>query len=434
MKKPLTAIIVGAGHRSFVYANYALNNPDQLKITGVADPNTSRRALTAKKFGFPDDKDHCFESAGALAAMPKMADAVINGTMDHQHVPTSIPLLKRGYGMLLEKPFATNEQEMRELENTARQNNSKVMICHVLRYAPFYTAIRQKILDGAIGDLINIQLNELVSYHHMAVAFVRGKWNNTNISHSTMLLAKSCHDMDILMWLKSGVKPLRIASFGGNYQFIPSKCPPGAGTRCLVDCPIEAGCLYSAKKHYIDHPDRWSFYVWDSLEHIENPTIEQKIQSLKKDNPYGRCIWKCDNNTVDHQSIIVDFEDDSTATFNMIGGASGGERNIHVVGTKGEIYGVMEQEKFYIRKIDTSPNHEYSEEIFDLKTMGDTSGAFGGHGGGDDRLVADFVNFMRDGTTSISCTSLEDSINGHLAVFRADMAREQHTVIDIKGN
>jgi predicted dehydrogenase len=429
MSKPLTAIIVGAGHRSVIYANYALKNPDILQITGVADPNPERRAYIAKRFGFGEDR--CFKTAEELAKQPKLADAVINGTMDYQHVATSLPLLERGYGMLLEKPFATNEADMRLIADAAKKFNVKVMICHVLRYAPFYAAIRQKIIDGAVGDILNIQMNENVSYHHMVVGYVRGKWNNTEKCHSTMLLAKSCHDMDILMWLKTGTKPVRVASFGGNFQFVPSKCPPGAGTRCLVDCPIEKDCLYSAKKHYIDHPDRWAFYVWDSLEHIENPTIEQKIESLKTGNPYGRCVWKCDNNTVDHQSVVVEFEDGATGTLNMTGGASKGERNIHIIGTKGEILGVMEDAKFTIRKIDPSPGREYSDEVFDLKAGADSSGSFGGHGGGDERLVADFVNLMRGEKPSISCTTLEDSIYGHLAVFRADKAREEKRGISL---
>jgi predicted dehydrogenase len=275
-------------------------------------------------------------------------------------------------------------------------------------------------------------MNEHVSYHHIAVGYVRGKWNNTEKCHSTMLLAKSCHDMDILMWMKSGVKPERVASFGGNFQFIPSKCPPNAGTRCLVDCPIEKDCLYSARKHYIDHPHRWTFYVWDSFEHIENPTIEQKIDSLKKDNPYGRCVWKCDNNVVDHQSVVVEFADSTTGTFNMVGGSSRGERNIHIIGTAGEIHGILEDAKFSIRKIDPRPGHEYAEEIVDLNAQGETAGAFGGHGGGDERLAADFVEFTQNGSPSISCTALEDSIYGHLAVFRADAAREQQKKISLK--
>ena len=429
MGEPLNVIIVGAGHRSYVYGGYALKYPEKMKVIGVADPNLERRAWFADKFGF--GREYCFETAEELAAHPQLADAIINGTMDHQHVSTSLPLLEKGYGMLLEKPFATNEREMRQLADAVKKYGSKVMICHVLRYAPFYAAIREKISVGTIGGIINIQMNENVSYHHMAVGFVRGKWNNSEKCHSTMLLAKSCHDMDIMMWMKSGIKPVSVASFGGNFQFVPSKCPVGAGTRCLVDCPIEENCLYSARKHYIDHPDRWAFYAWSDLEHIENPTIEQKIDSLKKDNPYGRCVWKCDNNVVDHQSVIVEFEDNTTGTLNMTGGSSRGERNIHIIGTSGEIYGIMEDAKFTVRKIDPRPGHEYSEEIFDLNEKGDTAGAFGGHGGGDERLTADFVSYMRNEKPSASCTALEDSINGHLAVFRADIAREKQRGISL---
>lgn len=427
--KPITAIIVGAGHRAIIYASYALHYPDRLKIVGVADMNPLRREQAMKMFGFGEDM--CFESAEELAAQPKLADAIINGTMDHQHVSTSIPLLKRGYDMLLEKPFAVNEEEMWQLADVAKENNSKVMICHVLRYTPFYTAIRQKIVDGEIGEIINIQCNEFVSYHHMATCFVRGKWSNSKKSYSTMLLAKSCHDMDVMMWLNSEAKPVRVFSYGSNMQFTPDKCPPNAGTRCLVDCPIEADCLYSAKKHFIYHPDRWAFYVWDSLEHIENPTIEQKIESLKTDNEYGRCVWKCDNDVVDHQSVVVEFENGATGTLNMIGGSSTGNRTVHIIGTKGEIIGDMNESSIIVRKIDPRPGTEHSEERIKLDIKGDMVGAFGGHGGGDGRLVDDFVSFLKGEEPSISCTAIEDSIYGHLAVFKADESREKHISMEI---
>ena len=148
-----------------------------------------------------------------------------------------------------------------------------------------------------------------------------------------MLMAKSCHDLDLITWMKSGIRPQRVASFGSNFQFRAENAPPGAGTRCLVDCPIEADCLYSARKHYIDHPDRWAFYVWDSLEHLANPTIEDKLESLKT-SPYGRCVWKTDMDVVDHQSVLIDFEDGCTATLNMIGGAAKPSRTIHLIGTR----------------------------------------------------------------------------------------------------
>ena len=227
--------------------------------------------------------------------------------MDHIHVATSIPLLKAGYDILLEKPFAVNEEEMRELINCAEDNGRKIMICFVLRYAPFYRRIKETVLSGEIGQIVNIQTVEHVSYHHMSTSHIRGKWRNEEQCHATMLLAK-CSLM----------------------QFRPENAPKGSGTRCLVDCPLVDTCLYSAKRIYIDHPDRWSFYVWDKLEDRENATLEDKIELLKT-SPYGVCAYKSDNN-----------------------------------------------------------------------------------------VVKDFVRYVRDGEMSVSCTSIEDSMKGHLTVFRAD--------------
>ena len=404
---PSTAIIVGAGHRGLTYASYAKQHPDELKIVGVADLQELRRQQVAELYGLSPSQ--CFASAEELAAKGKLADIIINGTMDHQHVPTSLPLLAAGYDILLEKPFATSEEELWQLADAAKKHKRKVVICHVLRYAPFYVAIRQKVAQGEIGDLLNVQTIEHVSYHHMVVGFVRGKWNKKSYSHSSMLMAKCCHDLDLIAWMKSGIAPRSVASFGSNFYFRPDKSPARAGTRCLVDCPIEADCLYSARKHYIDHPHRWSFYVWDRLEHIPNPTIEQKIESLKTDNPYGRCVWKCDNDVVDHQSVVIEFEDGATATHNMIGGTARPSRAIHLLGTNGEIQGVLEDSKFAIRHIDPRPGHEYSEEVVDLNVGGDMHGAFGGHAGGDLRLVADFLKVVRGEPPSISTTSLSSA-------------------------
>ena len=422
MSKPITAIIVGAGHRALIYAELAITNPELLKIVGVADPNPVRREMCMKKFGFSEDM--CFETAEDLAKHGKLADTIINGTMDHQHLETSIPLLDAGYDMLLEKPFAPNEEEMRELVECARKNNSKVMICHVLRYTPFYYGIKERIVSGEIGDIINIQTLEHVSYHHLSTSYIRGKWANSKECHTSMLLAKCCHDIDIMMWLMSETKPTQIASFGGKYQFKPENAPKNAGTRCLVDCPLVDECRYSAKRLYIDQPERWAFYVWDKLEHIENPTIEDKINLLKGDSPYGKCIYKCDNDVVDHQSVLVNFESGATGTHNLVGGNSMSLRRIHITGTKGEIYGNFEESKFYVSKIHPTTTDEKIVEEVDLKVTGDMVGAYGGHGGGDERLAADFVSFVRGEKPSLACTSIFDSVAGHLCVYLADKSRE----------
>lgn len=424
---PITAIIVGAGHRALLYASYAKLHPDELQIVGIAEPNALRREQTAADYDIP--AEHCFTSADELAAQPRFADAIINGTMDHQHVATSIPLLEIGYDMLLEKPFATTETGMWQIHQTAKRHGNKVMICHVLRYAPFYAAIRQKVMDGVIGEIISVQTVEHVSYHHMAVAFIRGKWARKIEGYASMLMAKCCHDLDLIAWMKSGIRPVRVSSFGSNMQFAPENAPEGAGTRCLVDCPIEADCLYSARKHYLDHPDRWTFYVWADLENMDSPTLADKEHALRTTSPYGVCAWKTGMDVVDHQTVNIAFEDGSTAIHNMVGGSAKAGRSIHIVGTRGEIQGEFEQNRFVIRRIDPRPGCEYAEEVIDLKAP--DTGESGGHGGGDFRLVADFVRAMRGEAPSLSTTSLEDSINGHYIGFAADQAMEENTVITL---
>lgn len=423
--RPITAIIVGAGHRSFVYSELAKTNPEMLKIVGVADPNPIRRKKAMDYFGFKEDM--CFENAEELAKKGKLADTVINGTMDEQHLETAVPLLDAGYDMLLEKPFAPNEEEMRQIVNCAKKNNSKVMICHVLRYTPFYYAIKERIVNGEIGDIINIQTTEHVSYHHLSTSYIRGKWANSDKCHTSMLLAKCCHDLDIIMWMMSETKPKQISSFGGKFQFKPENAPKEAGTICMKDCPLVDTCVYSTKRLYIDHPDRWAFYVWDALEGKKNISIEDKIALMKSDNPYARCIYKCDNNVVDHQSVLINFESGATGTHNMVGGSAEPRREIHIIGTKGEIFGNFEESKFTVLKIDPSPdahNEECDVEEVDLRVTGDMVGAYGGHGGGDERLAADFVKFIRGEKPSLACTSIFDSVAGHLSVYLADKSRE----------
>ena len=229
-QKPITAIIVGAGHRSFVYSELAITNPEMLKIVGVADPNPVRRKKAMEHFGFGEDM--CFESAQELATKGKLADAVINGTMDEQHLETAIPLLDCGYDMLLEKPFATNESEMRELVHCVKENGNKVMICHVLRYTPFYKSVREVLDSGRIGRLIAIQADERVTPGISSV-ISRSPWRRyARLSGGTMM-EKSSHDMDLMNWFAGG-RPVAVNSFGGSLLLRPNPSLPMKCAECAV--------------------------------------------------------------------------------------------------------------------------------------------------------------------------------------------------------
>lgn len=421
MSAPVTAVIVGAGHRGVGYATLALHKPDMLKIVGVADPDDLRRRKAAEKFGVPEE--NLYETAQEMAQVPQFADAVINGTMDLDHVPTALPLLEAGYDMLLEKPICPTREELLTLLETTRRTGRRLMIGHVLRYAPFYVAIRQRILSGVIGEVYAVHSTEAVSYHHMAVAFIRGRWAHR--STNPMLLAKCCHDLDLIAWYYSGIRPAHVSSFGSRTVFCEAAAPEGAGTRCLVDCEIEPECPYSAKKNYLEQR-RWGMYAFEPIEHIQDPTDEDRERSLREDSPFGRCVYRTDGDVADHQSVIIEFENGATASHDMITGTAQPGRHVHIWGTKGEIQGFMENGSFIIRHPDAREGCEYSEETVDVNVTMD------GHGGGDLRLVEDFVRAVRGEERSISSTEILDSIYGHLIAYAADDAMMQRKVVEIE--
>ena len=425
--RQIKAVIVGAGNRANIYASLALSEPEKLKIVGIVDPDPVRTKIIREKYDVPEE--NCFESVDEFVKRDKFADAVINGTMDHLHVRTSIPVLRKGYDLLLEKPFAVNEEELRELVSVANEEKRKVLICHVLRYTPFYSAIKRHILNGEIGDIISIEMCEHVSYHHMATSFVRGKWRSEKLCHTPMLLAKSCHDVDIMMWMMKDTKPVSVASFGSDFQFLAEKKPMDAGTRCMADCPYVETCRFSAYSHYILQPERWAQYAWKCLEGEENITLERKKESMKTDNPYGKCVWDYERDgNVDHQSVIVNFENGAVGTFSMVGGTSVPERNIHIIGTHGEIKGTFEKSQYWLRKIHPTETSAYDEKCYDLQVTGDMTGAHGAHGGGDYLLAKDFVSYLNGEEASISCTEINDSTRSHLVVFKAEKARKSGTI------
>jgi len=418
--KPITVAVVGAGHRSVAYAGYALQHPERTKVVAVADPVELRRRDVGDRHAIPEEMRFRFYED--LAAR-RVADAVINGTMDPLHYPSAMPLLKAGYHMLLEKPIARREEEVRELIATARANGCIVMICHVLRYAPFYAKVKELLATGAIGEIVSLHSAENVSYHHMAVGFIRGRWRRREAN--PMLLAKCCHDLDLLAWYLSGVPAARVSSFGSLKQFRPENAPEGSAERCLDGCRIEAACPYSARANYVTQ-GLWGFYAWEPIEHLMPATEEQKLESLRTDSPFGRCVWHCDNDVVDHQSVIVEFANGVTASHDMFCATSRPSRTLHIIGSKGEIEGDMEAGRLVVRHPNPVRGGEYTEEVVDLDVRGD------GHGGGDSRLIADFVSVLRGEAASRGATRIEDSLTGHLIAFAADRAMNERRVVEVE--
>jgi len=422
---PVKIAVVGAGHRSIGYCQYALHYPDAMQVVAVADPNPIRRQKLALTHGIAGDMQ--FESYTDLAARPGICDAIINGTMDRLHYESTKPLLEAGFHVLLEKPIASTQSEVRHLIDIAQRNNVIVMICHVLRYTPFYCKIKALLKDGAIGEIVAMTTTENINYHHMTAPFVRGRWRQRQ--ENPIMLAKCCHDLDIIAWLMEGTKAQSIASFGGLKQFRPENAPPGSTLRCMDGCEVESTCIHSARTNYITQ-NLWENYVWESIEHIENPTLEDKLESLRTDNPFGRCVWHCVNDVADHQSVLIEFENGVTVTHNLFGGGARITRTIHIVGTLGEIEGDLKADQVTLRKPHLKQDQDHTTEQFDVNP--DREGEMLGHAGGDANLVADFVNVIAGGKPSISCTDIQDSLTGHQLAFAADIAMTEKRVVDME--
>ncbi len=418
-KNQVTAVIVGAGHRALIYADVSLKIPDKLRIVGVADKNPDRLASTAQRYGISEE--YRFDSADSLARREKIADIVINGTMDRQHVPTSIPLINRGYGMLLEKPFATDTSELADLYVSAQKNKSKVFVCHVLRYSSFYSEIKRLVASGTLGKILTVSMSEDVSLRHMVVSYVRGKWNNEDTG-TPILLAKSCHDIDIMMWLMAPEYPVSVFSSGSDMRFSPENATDGAGTRCLSDCPIESSCPFSAAKHYVHYANPRDFYVWGGKELSD----EEKLRSLADDNDYGRCVWRCGHTGVDHQTVCVTFESGATGTFTLSAGAPCDERRIKIVGTQGTLTGVFEENSITVRTNINERPDKYDERAIQCGVSAECK-----HGGGDEALVMDFCDYFLYGKHSLSCSELSESLLGHLVVFAAERSRKTGRTVNL---
>lgn len=420
-KKKITVVVVGCGDRSTTYCREGVLNFERMEVVAAVDPNPERLRYMQETFGVPKDK--CYENIDQVLQQGKIADCVIDGTMDQYHFETAIPFLEQGYDMLLEKPIVNNKEDLLKIRDTAQEHGCKLMICHVLRYAPFYKKIKELLMDGAVGEIMNIQTSERVGAFHSSVSYIRGKWNSTKECNSSFLLAKCCHDIDLLCWLNNGTVPVRVSSMGGRDYFIEEKAPKGSGTRCLVDCPkeIRDRCIYDVQSMYLDNC-QIPQYPWQCTgKNWQDVTEEEKLESLKTYNPHGKCIYKAGGDIVDHQNVMVEFDNGSTAVHTLNLGAMRPGRSIWIQGTEGEIEGWVTDDYVTLRKYDRKTSCFLEEQVkTDIE-----SGIVDAHFGGDRGLVRDFCDMMDGKEVSISRTTIDDSINSHLVCYAADFSMEK---------
>lgn len=411
--KPVTALLIGAGARGQIYAQYAQQHPEELKIVGVAEPKEDRRRLICEKFQISEAAQT--DSWEPLLCGPRLADAALICTLDGQHTAPTLAALEKGYHVLLEKPMSSTEQECRAIEAAARKAGRVLSVCHVLRYTPFYQALKGLIDSGQVGEVATISQIENVAYWHYAHSFVRGNWRSSRQT-SPMILQKSCHDMDILLWLM-GKECRRVASFGSLRHFDPAHAPAGAPARCLEGCPHSGACPYYAPKLYLTGNIGWP------VDMLTTDLTPAGIERALWEGPYGRCVYHCDNDVVDRQTVALEFEGGGTASFTMTAFTTDSARQLKITGTKAQVTADMQTNTILLHSF----GEEQAVEV-PVETPAQTNNY--GHGGGDYYLMRDFVRAVRANAAD-SLSSARVSLQSHLICFAAERCRLRQTVEEL---
>jgi predicted dehydrogenase len=416
LDRPLSIAVAGAGARGAGYAALAAAGDTPATITAVAEPEVGRRDQFAGRYGVP--ARYCYDDWREMAAAPRVADAVIIAVQDTHHLAAAQAFASRGYDILLEKPMGTTADECDRIAAVADAAGVTLTVCHVLRYTP-YTVHLKRILDsGRIGDIVSVQHLEPIGYWHFAHSFVRGSWRRTDTS-SFLLLTKCCHDIDWLGYLVG--RPARaVSSFGGLAHFRPDNAPAGAGERCVC-CPVEPGCPYSARKLY-----QVGLREGGIKRHFTGIVAEELSESCVSEalanGPYGRCVYHCDNDVVDHQVVNVQYEGGATASLTATAFTPQEHRHTRIFGTRGQITGDGRNIEIYDFTGD-------ERTVIDTDTGG--SSAAEGHGGGDAGLVSAFVRAHHEGRPELLLTGAAESRDSHRVVFAAEQSRRSGQVVEL---
>jgi predicted dehydrogenase len=412
----VTLAVVGAGARGRAYAGQAANHPEDVRVVAVAEPRDDYREHFAGAFDIPADR--AFRTWEDLADRPQLADAVIVATPDALHVEPAVALAERGYAVLLEKPMAPTEDGCRRVVEAAERTGVLLAVGHVLRYTPYTRALKQVLGEGRIGEVVSVQHLEPVGYWHQAHSYVRGNWRNEATS-TFMLLAKSCHDLD---WIRHlvGRPCTRVSSFGSLSHFRASERPVGAADRCL-DCGVEPSCPYSAVRFYRRALADPRHRYWVQV--ITPDVSEAGVYRALREGPYGRCVYACDNDVVDHQVVNLEFEGGATAGFTMTAFTPVVDRLTRLFGTHGHVEG----DGHHLRVFDFLTERW---ETIDTRPPGG-EGAAGGHMGGDAGLMRAFIDAVARGDPSAVETQPREILESHLIAFAAERARREGRVVTL---
>ena len=406
-QRPVSIVAIGAGNRTNKYLEYVRRNPDKARLIGVVELNDLRRQKVAVEFGL--DASCCYTDYRDFFRSPLKADAVMICTPENMHFEPAMLAIEAGYHVLLEKPIAQTLEECLAIGEAARRKNVIVSVCHVLRYHPYFIKLKELACSGELGNIISINHCTSVGVDRATHSFVRGLWSR-EADTNPMLISKCCHDIDFLLWLTK-TRCRKITSFGSLRWFRSKNAPEGSAERC-IDCKVEAQCPFSAVDLYRVRRD------WISNFDIpQGKTIDQVIEDELREGKYGRCIYHCDNDVVDHQIVSMEMDSEVTINFSMDLFTLKDHRKTHICLTEGEIDG--NETLLRVRRFRGG-----AETVYDFSNL--SHQPF--HAGADLDIVADFIDAIHSEEKYLR-TSIDLSVESHRICFEAERSRKEQRMV-----
>ena len=415
-QRPIEIALVGAGIRGAeIYGELIRRHPAGARVVAIAEVDAERRARAAAVHG-PDVAS--FESGEALLERPRLADAVVIATPDRAHADIAVRAIERGYHVLLEKPIGRTREEILAVARAAAAAPAvTVTVAHVLRYTEFFRTLKRLLVEGRAGRLAGIQHTENIGYWHFAHSFVRGNWRRADEA-SPMILAKACHDLDLVRWFADAAA-VAVGSMGRRFWFRAENAPPGSTARCTDGCAVERTCPYSAVRFYAETHAGSSSWPVSALGPDSSPA---GVLRALRDGPYGRCVYRCDNDVADHQVATLEFANGVVGTLVVSALTALNTRTVKLVGSHGEIRGHLEKNQIEV--------HDFATGAVEVLELAQRAGA---HSGGDAGLIDDFLDRLARARAGqevpAAATSLVESIDSHLLAFAAERARLEGTVV-----
>ncbi|MDD7456554.1 MAG: Gfo/Idh/MocA family oxidoreductase [Bacteroidales bacterium] len=407
---PVRLAAIGLGNRTTKYLNYLLDHPQQGRLTAIVEPDPSRMSEIKSLFGV--ESGNCFSSTESFFCEKRDVDGVIIGTPDKTHYGIAMDAIGHGYHCLLEKPIATTARECIEVAEAAKKAGVLVCVCYVLRYHPYYHKVKDILDSGELGPIISGSHIENVGIDRMTHSYVRGIFSNSNKS-TPLILEKCCHDIDMLIWLMNK-HVAKVSSFGSLGWFKSENAPEGSSERC-VNCKIEQDCPFSAVDLYQRRKEWISNFVVPN-----GDTLDNVIAKELREGRYGRCVYHCDNDVADHQTVGLEMAGGVTIGMSIETLTRHDGRATKINCAFGEVF--AGGDSVTVTHFSRSREEKYSfAETLNMPL----------HGNADLKIIEDFLQAVQDPENHKLLSPIEEALESHIVCFKIEESRQEGKTIEL---